>query len=92
MFGNAGDHVIAKKRVLLAAMIVNTTFFEGLYIDRAEVELDTLADFNRRFERQAINVAQGLCLDFEPVRIVTQSFERMYFDRLVIRYAVIARI
>ncbi len=73
-------------------MMCNAPCLEGFGIDRSEIEFDALANLDRRAKREAINVAQPLRLDLEPVAVMTERFFGMHFDRVVARHAVIARV
>ena len=70
MFDLVLDDVLPEKTVLLRAMVGNTTRLELRRVDLPEIETDPLADLDRCTECEAIEVAQALSLDLEPVPVV----------------------
>ena len=46
MLGNPGDDVLPEKPVLLRTVVGNATIFERFSVNRAEVQLDTVADLD----------------------------------------------
>ena len=61
-------------------------------VDVPELQLYALPDFDRRAERKAVNVAQALRPEAQPVGIVSQRLQRLHLDRVVLGHRVVARI
>ena len=92
MFGGAGNDVLPEEAVLLGAMVGDAPLFENFRVDGTEIEADALPNRNRCAKCQPVQIPQSLCLDVQPVAKVTECFERLHLDRIVIRDAVVARI
>ena len=78
MLRHARNDMFTKECVLLPAVKIHPQIFKLLRIDCSEVEPNSIADLHRRSECQAIDIAQALGTDAQPVAIVSQRFKRMY--------------
>ncbi len=92
MLSHSRNDMFTKECVLLPAVKIHPQIFKRLRIDCSEIEPNSIADRHRRSERQAIDVAQALGSDAQPVGIVTQRFKRMYLNCIVGGNAVITGI
>ena len=90
MFRHTGYHVFAEEAVLLCAVIRLAKNLEALHLDILEFEPDALTNLHARAERKSVDVTQPLRANSEPVRIMTESLEWLYFDRAVFGNAVVA--
>ena len=89
MLSYARNNVFTKECVLLGAVKISASFFEGLGVDGAKIEPNSIADRDGRPKCQPIDVAQALGTNTQPGCLMTQCFERMHFDRIVGGNAVI---
>src|SRR5690606_2020854 len=79
------------ERFLAALMVSEPAALEFFRRDAREVELQRLADHDVLPEAQAVEIAQPLRADLEPIGIVAERLERLHGDRAA-RYRVVARI
>ncbi len=92
MLPDACNDVFAEEAVLLAAVIGDAQIFERCGVDVPEFQLYSLPDFDRRAECKAVYIAQALRPETEPVRIMSQRFQRLHLYRAVLGHRVVTRI
>ena len=85
MFSDTRYRVVAKKAVLLIAMIGGPQVFERGRIHLAEIQFDSLPDIYRSSKCEAVYVTQALCFYSQPVTEMAERLKFLYFNAVVRR-------